>query len=95
MKSTDLLKECTPEEAREIAAQSINVPVEEVKLVGSTDSIYVFSAEITERRKTRNAVRVVDKKGFIKVQRGNAVIVPTNAREVSSRFVPALYQREI
>jgi len=26
---------------------------------------------------------------------GNAVIVPTNAREVSSRFVPALYQREI
>jgi N-methylhydantoinase A len=86
LKSTDLLKECTPEEAREIAAQSINVPVEEVKLVGSTDSIYVFSAEITERRKTRNAVRVVDKKGFIKVQRGNAVIVPTNAREVSARL---------
>jgi N-methylhydantoinase A len=90
LKSTDLLKECTLEEAKEIAAQSMKQEISNVEMVASTDSIFVFSAKIIEKgifgKSNRQAIRVVDKKGFIKVQRGNAMIVKTTAEKAKEEI---------
>lgn len=90
LKSTDLLKECTLDEATEIAAKSMSVTPAQVQLAGQTDSIHVFAAQIKEkqgfRERSRQAVRVVDKKGFIKVQRSNAIIIQTKAAETTAKL---------
>lgn len=81
LKSTDLLKECTDEEMEKIAASSLNVTPDQIKLDGNTDSIYVYSAIINEKQRfgtsTSKVIRAVDKKGFIKLQKRNARVVTT------------------
>jgi N-methylhydantoinase A/oxoprolinase/acetone carboxylase beta subunit len=78
LQTTDLLKECTKEEALAIAARSFNLPQDQLDLAMKTDSLYVYTHSPAKRRwwasGTGRPVRVIDKKGFIKVQRGNAII---------------------
>lgn len=65
VKTTDLLKECTEEEALELAAEDLRTDKSKVDLVCRTKNFYVFSTQSG----SRNPVRILDKKGFIKVQR--------------------------
>lgn len=65
VKSTDLLKECSEEEAKKLAAEDMGISINEVKLVQKNKYFYVFAGT----SKNKESIRIVDKKGFIKVQR--------------------------
>ncbi|HIU75834.1 MAG TPA: hydantoinase/oxoprolinase family protein [Candidatus Pelethocola excrementipullorum] len=65
VKTTDLLKECTEEEARELAAEDLGMQPGQIELVGKTKNFFVFNAD----KKGNKPLRVLDKKGFIKIQR--------------------------
>jgi len=74
VKTTDLMKNCSEKEARDIAAESIDVNVSEIITEADNGQIYVLSSET----KGKKPVRVVDKKGFIKVQRVHAEVIKTS-----------------
>ena len=80
VKTTDLLKECTEEEARTLAAEDLRANPADVQLVGQTASFYVYNME----GKGRNPLRILDKKGFIKVQRTDGEVVLTKASSYRS-----------
>lgn len=67
VKTTDLLKECTLEEAKELAAKSMNMPPDHINLITKNDLFFVFSGIKNEK----HPIRLIDKKGFIKIQRGD------------------------
>lgn len=75
VKSMDLLKECSEGEARKLAAEDMRMSEQEVALVAQTDSFYVFGETKNE---VAQPVRILDKKGFIKVQRANAMVKKCN-----------------
>lgn len=77
VKTTDLLKECTEEEALELAAEDLREDKSKVELVCRTKNFYVFST----KNSSKNPIRILDKKGFIKVQRneGKAECVKAGA----------------
>lgn len=77
VKSMDLLKECTEEEAKELASKDMNVDIKDVNLKDKTNNFYVFHAEV----KGRKLIRILDKKGFIKVQRNNGTVVKVKAKQ--------------
>lgn len=79
VKTTDLLKECTEEEARQLAEADFGPDVTDVHCVSRNDCFYVFSG--TKGDKT--PLRIVDKKGFIKVQCSNARAKAIKAAEYS------------
>lgn len=71
VQTTDLLKACDEKEARMLAAASMNLPESDLECPVSNDLFYVFTA--VKNQKTQ--LRLLDKKGFIKVQRGDAKAV--------------------
>ncbi|MCD8141620.1 MAG: hypothetical protein LUE17_17945 [Planctomycetaceae bacterium] len=71
VQTTDLRKECGEEEARELAAKSMNQPPENLELVTKNDLFYVFEADVKGRR----GIRLVDRKGFVRIQRGDGKAV--------------------
>lgn len=77
VKAMDLLKECTEEEAKELAAKDMNVDIKDVNLKDKTNNFYVFDAEI----KGKELIRILDKKGFIKVQRNNGTVVKVKVKQ--------------
>ncbi len=84
MRARDLLHALGEDEAREIAAESLKATAAGVRLAGQTSGHYVFASDVTERslwvfRNTRHPVRVVDRGGFIKVQRADALVCQTTA----------------
>ena len=79
VKTTDLMKNCSAGEALEIAAESIGVDPQSVAMSAENGQIYVVSAE----RNGKTPVRVIDKKGFIKIQRANALIETTSLENVA------------
>jgi len=76
VKTTDLLKECSLEEATEIATIDF-AKATDIKLAIANKYVYVFSA----KRGEDNPIRILDKKGFIKVQQSNARIVECMAKD--------------
>lgn len=72
--ATELQGAASEEEAREIAVQDLRLPDEEVQLIEKTDQFHIFGASSA---KTGDAIRVIDKKGFIRVQRQHAKVVKT------------------
>jgi N-methylhydantoinase A/oxoprolinase/acetone carboxylase beta subunit len=70
VRTADLLNECTREEAQRLAATDLGVPGEAVELVDATPYFYVF----TTPRKKEYPIRILDKKGFIRVQRGDGAV---------------------
>ena len=95
VKTTDLLKECTPGEACELAAEDLKASKSEVKEECATKNFYVFGME----RKGKHPVRILDKKGFIKVQRNDAKAVLCKAgsyRNIVSQLWEelAIYQQD-
>lgn len=77
VKTTDLLKECTAKEARELAAEDLKVAPSEVNEECATKNFYVFAIE----GKGKHPVRILVKKGFIKVQRNDGKAILCKARE--------------
>ncbi|MGM0237704.1 hydantoinase/oxoprolinase family protein [Enterococcus sp. AZ103] len=61
------------EEAFDLAVQDFRLPKEEVKLIDKTDFFTIFGASNNKG----NGIRVIDKKGFIRVQREHAQVVHT------------------
>lgn len=77
VKTTDLLKECDEEEATQLAVEDFGPKVSEIKLSQKTDKFYVYQGV----RDIHHPIRIVDKKGFIKVQSSDATVVKCKAKE--------------
>jgi hypothetical protein len=77
VKTTDLLKECDEEEAKQLAANDMRTSTDQVDILGKTKYFYVFG----DKNVDPGAVRILDKKGFIKVQRSRALAIKTTAGE--------------
>lgn len=80
VKTTDLLKECSEEEARSLAAEDLRATPAHINLVGQTANFYVYNME----NKGKQPLRILDKKGFIKVQRTDGNVVLTKASSYRS-----------
>jgi N-methylhydantoinase A/oxoprolinase/acetone carboxylase beta subunit len=79
VKTTDLMKNCSRDEAIEIAAESIGLAKEATNLVAENGLVYVVAAS----RNGKQPVRVIDKKGFVKVQRANGLVETTTMAGVA------------
>ena len=84
MRAQDTRKVVTQDEAALIAAGSMDVPKENVRLAASTGEVRVFQADVIERkwhvfRKHRRPVRAVDREGVIRIQRSDGVILQASA----------------
>lgn len=77
VKTTDLMKNCSEQEALEIAAESAGVLKDQVMLEASNGQVFV----VTYVRGGKKQLRVIDKKGFIKIQRSNGECIKTTMRE--------------
>ena len=80
VKTTDLLKECDEDEARKLAADDMRVAPDRTELLESTRYFYVFGEKADQPGKAV-PVRILDRKGFIKVQRGSAMVLKTTAKD--------------
>jgi N-methylhydantoinase A/oxoprolinase/acetone carboxylase beta subunit len=78
VKTTDLLKECSEGELRQIAANDMRIPLEQTTMVERTRYIHIFGEKVESPDKP-GAIRILDTKGFIKVQRGHAKVIKTIA----------------
>jgi len=79
MRSQDMLKQLDPEERRMIAARSMGVERDKVRLAASTGMCDVFVGEVEEKKfrfftSRRHPVRVLDNQGFIKLQRSDGAV---------------------
>ncbi len=91
MRAQDTLKNIDEEEGREIAAKSMNLPLDKVDLVASNGMVFVYQGLVEEKRlrfftTRRYPVRVLDRQGFIKVQRSDASVFQFNASESTTRM---------
>jgi len=69
VQTTDLRAKCNEEEARKIAADSMRCKVEEVKSLVINDTFYVFGMELPNNKQK---IRLIDKRGFVKIQCSDA-----------------------
>jgi N-methylhydantoinase A/oxoprolinase/acetone carboxylase beta subunit len=83
VKTADLLKECDEAEAKQLAANDMRISVDQVKLLEKTKYFYVFG-EKTSKAGEFGAIRILDTKGFIKVQRSRGVPIKTTAGEYTN-----------
>lgn len=70
VQTTDLLKALSDEGAKVLAAKSMGVSEQETQLITKSNVFFVFTAK---QKDGRNQIRIIDKKGFIKVQRGDGI----------------------
>lgn len=99
VKTTELLKECDETELRELAAQDMRIPVERTELLQKTRYVSIFGEKM-DKAGEAGAVRILDTKGFIKVQRGRAMALKTTAGDYLSAVkqlweAMAVYQTEL
>ncbi len=80
VRTTDLSVQVDEAEAREIAAKSMQLAASALTLAASNNYFFVFTA----MKGDKNEVRVIDNKGFIKVQRGDGEAVVTTVGGVRS-----------
>lgn len=74
VQTCDLSNHCSLEEARDLAEQDFRGAEGQVELLAKSSHFYVFG----KKEASGQAIRVIDNKGFIKVQRGNAQIIRTS-----------------
>lgn len=79
VKTTDLTKDFTADEAKEVAAKSFGVDVSEVALAQDTDGLFLFTA----LKKGKSGLRIVDRKGFVKIQHSHALVRPATAESIA------------
>lgn len=78
VKTTDLLKECNEEELKHLAAKDMRISVEQTQLLERTQYVHIYGEKV-DKEGQAGALRILDSKGFIKVQRGNALAIKTTA----------------
>lgn len=78
--SQDLSRNITEEEAKKLVAESFGVSEDKVVEVARNDYFYVY---ITNRG-NKKELRAIDHKGFIKLQRADAVAIKTSASSARS-----------
>ncbi|WP_394523728.1 hydantoinase/oxoprolinase family protein [Lacrimispora sp. JR3] len=98
VKTADLLKECDEAEARHLAAEDMRIADEDAKLLVSSGYFYIYGDQTGAD--FAGAIRIIDKKGFIKVQRGRGMCVKTTAAECMSAIKQlwedmAVYQTDL
>ena len=76
VKSSEMMSACSEEEARRLAADDMKAAPEETVLLAGTPSLHVFGGPGKEDARP---VRILDRKGFIKVQRADARAVESTA----------------
>lgn len=99
VKTTELLKECDEAQLRELAAKDMRIPLERTKLLEKTRYVSIFG-ELMDKAGEAGAVRILDTKGFIKVQRGRAMALKTTAGDYLNAVkqlweAMAVYQTEL
>lgn len=78
VQTTDLSLRCDVEDARQIAADSMRAKPEEVKTLAMSVTFYVFGKKIGN---DKQQLRLIDIRGFVKVQCGDAVMATCKASE--------------
>lgn len=97
IKTTDLSSKVNAEEAKALAVKSMTKSnKEDVHLIEENEFFYCFGA----RQQDKQEIRIIDKKGFIKVQRGDGEAVKTTVggiRNVVDKFWEdmAVYKSDI
>ena len=94
MRAKTRTSEVGEDEAKAIAARSMGVPIETVRVAGATDRMRVLQGTATEKylkffSKQRHPVRAIDLDGVIRVQRSNGRVTQAEARhglEVLKKF---------
>lgn len=91
VKTTDMRMVCDENMAKEIVVESFGVDEKQVELAGKTDSMFVFVVKREEKTlfgkpKIFYNVRVVDSKGFIKLQEGRASVTVTDVKTLEQQF---------
>lgn len=75
VRTTDLMKNCDEQEAKKIAAEAMNVDVGSVVTEAGGSQMFVVTTQQKSQRYKQ--ICVIDKKGFIKVQRANGIVMST------------------
>jgi N-methylhydantoinase A/oxoprolinase/acetone carboxylase beta subunit len=92
LKTESMMKDCTEAEARKIAAGSMGLPEETLNLSGRTDGMYVYTADIHEKKRFsssfRRPIRIIDRKGFIKLQHSDSFYTEITASGIDDVIVP-------
>ena len=86
MRSQDMRKQVSEEEAAGIAATSMGLAPETVRLAAATAEMRVFQADVSERKwrvftTRRTPVRAVDREGVIRIQRSDGVVTQACASD--------------
>lgn len=81
VKTTDLLRACTPDESIKLAADDMHLSTKETKLIERTKYFTIYGDKKLIAEDQPTPIRILDTKGFIKVQRGYARAVRTTAGE--------------
>ena len=85
MRAQDMRKDVSEGEAREIAARSMGLSPETLRLAAATDQVRVFQGQVEERKwriftSRRAPLRAVDREGVIRVQRSDGVVAGATAQ---------------
>lgn len=100
VKTADLLKECSEEEALRLSAEDMRISADEVTLMEKNPYFYIFGEKSKSEKREPVALRIIDKKGFIKVQRSQAMAMKIKAGDYENALKQlweemAVYQSEI
>lgn len=98
VKTTDLMKECEEPKARLSASEDMRISLENTVLLASSRYFFVFGEKGDGIHPS--AVRILDKKGFIKVQRASASCIKTTVGNYADALKTlwedmAVYQTEL
>jgi len=77
VQATNLLLVCTEAEANLLAADSMHTDPAEIKTLLMNDAFYVFG----RKTENRQQIRLIDRRGFIKVQCSDAIVVSCRVAE--------------
>lgn len=85
VKTTNLMKQCTEDEAKLIVAEDLKAEYNDIVLLCKTNNFYVFQ----KNDKDKKPIRILDNKGFIKVQSSDGIAIITKVtsyRTIVSKF---------
>jgi N-methylhydantoinase A/oxoprolinase/acetone carboxylase beta subunit len=84
MVAQDLMKNISDEEAKNIAASSMHVPLEKIKLINKIGGLFVFSDVSSQEQPwlMSGKIRVIDQKGFVKLRKEKGLIMRGKIKNV-------------
>lgn len=88
VKTAEVAKDCTPDEMLELCAKDMRLEKDQVKLTANTDYYYLYTGTL---KNGRPGARIIDKKGFIKMQRGDVSAKTVKAKDYK-KAVDYLYE---